>query len=407
MPSPIHPILLSLGVAPATATAWAERIAAAMAAYDISTPARQAAFLAQLAHESGRFRFTVELWGPTAQQLRYERDPAALWARRDPRNPGTFRNSLAYQLGNTQPGDGARYRGRGLIQVTGRFNYGRRRDRLRARLGADQVPDFEAEPEQLATATWGAMSAADFWDEKALNSLADLGDFVRITELINGGQTGLQDRLELWEKAKAALAEPAAALPAEPMGKRSETSMGSFFIPAAFAAVAEAAPSLIRLFGGSAVSERNAKAAEVVVEAAKAATGALNEQELIERLRADPAAAQLVQEAVKSVWYQIAVDHSGIEGARAANRESGAVRPWLNPALWITAALLPLVYLTTWVVLTRPEFTSEVKSMVVASIVSGLLSAVAGYWLGTSFSSSRKTELQQQLPAQAGGSRPV
>lgn len=165
------------------------------------------------------------------------------------------------------------------------------------------------------------------------------------------------------------------------------------FIPLAFQAVAEAVPSLIRLFGSSEVSERNAKAAEVVVAAAKEATGARNEQELIETLKNDPAAAGLVNQAVKAIWHEISLDTSGIEGARKANAE--AVRPWMNPALWITILLLPLVYITVWLVLTG-DFTSEVKSMVVASIVSGLLSAVAGYWLGTSFSSSRKTEMAAQ-----------
>lgn len=417
------------GATPAAAQRWSQALAEAMQAYQINTPARAAAFLAQLGHESGRLRYTSEIWGPTAQQMRYEREPSALWARRDSKNPATHRNSLAFELGNSEPGDGSRYRGRGLIQVTGRFNYGRRRDRLRARLGADAVPDFEAQPELLAEPAWAALSAADYWDEKGLNALADAGDFELITRRINGGLNGYADRLKLWEQGKAALAavshasaapdradsnEPAAHQAQEaapppstvptpsqpdpaPAPSQRSTTM-SAFIPAAFAAIAEAVPSLIRLFGSSEVSERNAKAAELVVNVAKEATGARNEQELIETLKADPAAAALVADAVQHVWYQIAVDTSGIEGARAANSESMAKgeRPWMNPALWITILLLPLVYLTVYFVLTRGEFNSEVKSMVVASVVSGVLSAVAGYWLGTSFSSSRKTEQMQQ-----------
>lgn len=427
-------LLSTLGARPAHAELhqpWLER---AMAAYGIATPARAAAFLAQLAHESGRFRYTVEIWGPTAQQLRYERDPGALWARRDTRNAATLRNALAFELGNSEPGDGARYRGHGLIQVTGRFNHARRRDRLRARFGPE-VPDFEAFPEQLAEPRWAALSAADFWDEKGLNALADAGDFEAITRRINGGLNGYADRQALFEKAKAALAGvdlatwlrvpvhedeaapapvPSAMPPLEPELAEApafadepsppslwRSAMSSLsFVPAAFAAVADAVPSLIRLFGGSEVSERNAKAAEIVVQAAKDATGARNEQELIETLKGDPAAVRLVQEAVQAVWYQIAVDSSGIEGARKANNEAQqpGARPWQNPALWVSAALLPLVYMTVYYVLTRSEFTSEVKSMVVASVVSGVLSAIAGYWLGTSFSSSRKTEIQQQAP---------
>ena len=81
---------------------------AAMREFGIDTPPRQAAFLAQLAHESGELRYMEEIWGPTAAQRRYE-------------PPG----SLAARLGNTQPGDGLRYKGRGPIQVTGRANYRR------------------------------------------------------------------------------------------------------------------------------------------------------------------------------------------------------------------------------------------------------------------------------------------
>jgi putative chitinase len=77
-------------------------ISAAMQQYDITTPARQCAFLAQIGHESGGLRYTKELWGPTPVQMRYE---------------GRL------ELGNTEPGDGRRFMGRGLIQITGRANY--------------------------------------------------------------------------------------------------------------------------------------------------------------------------------------------------------------------------------------------------------------------------------------------
>ena len=79
---------------------------AAMTAYAIATPLRCAAFIAQLAHESGEFRWMEEIWGPTAAQQRYEPP-----------------SDLAAKLGNTQAGDGKRFKGRGPIQITGRFNY--------------------------------------------------------------------------------------------------------------------------------------------------------------------------------------------------------------------------------------------------------------------------------------------
>lgn len=166
----------------ARAEPWVEPLSVAMSMFGIDTPARQAAFLAQIAHESGRLKFVRELWGPTDAQRRYE-------GRAD--------------LGNVQPGDGFRYRGRGLIQTTGRANYAATRDGLRK--VAPGAPDFEAEPEALELPRWAAMSAAWFWSSRGLNALADAGDMLKITRRINGGTNGLADRLQLWAGAKAAL----------------------------------------------------------------------------------------------------------------------------------------------------------------------------------------------------------
>lgn len=150
--------------------------------YDIGTAQRQAAFLAQIGHESGSLRYTSEIWGPTEAQRRYE-------GRAD--------------LGNTQPGDGSRFRGHGLIQTTGRANHAAARDRLRARFVG--VPDFEAQPESLGLVRWAALSACDFWGMKRLNPLADAGDMIAITRRINGGLNGIDDRLRRWDNARTAL----------------------------------------------------------------------------------------------------------------------------------------------------------------------------------------------------------
>ena len=158
------------------AETFAPLIASAMAEFGIDTPARQAAFLAQIGHESGGLHWLVELWGPTDAQRRYE-------GRAD--------------LGNTQPGDGARFKGRGLIQTTGRANY---RDTGDA-LGVDLL----ASPERLAEPELAARSAAWFWHRRGLNAIADSGDFEKLTRRINGGLNGLTDRLHLWAAAKAAL----------------------------------------------------------------------------------------------------------------------------------------------------------------------------------------------------------
>lgn len=166
------------------------------------------------------------------------------------------------------------------------------------------------------------------------------------------------------------------------------------FIAAALPAIIGAVPALGRLFSsGSATAERNIKAAEVVVNIAQEALGARNAQEVAERVQADPAAAQAVQEAVRDRWFEISPDLGGVAQARQADASAAAAGSKPGPALWITLALLPLVYAVVFAVLFRPGFSDEVRAMVVASIVSGLLGGISGYWLGTSWSSSKKTEL--------------
>lgn len=161
---------------------WLPYINDACAAFDISTPQRVAAFLAQVSHESGGFRWIRELWGPTPAQARYE-------GRAD--------------LGNTEPGDGKLFMGRGLIQVTGRANYCHVRDGLRD-AGFD-APDFEESPQRMENMQWAAMSAAFFWQKHGLNELADAGDFEHITRRINGGLNGQANRVEIWAAAKKAV----------------------------------------------------------------------------------------------------------------------------------------------------------------------------------------------------------
>jgi putative chitinase len=169
----------------ALAALWVSQIDAAMASYGIDTSCRQAAFLANVGHESGGLKYTMELWGPTPAQLRYE-------GRLD--------------LGNVCPGDGRLYRGHGLIQTTGRANHVRARNRLRLRFPDRKVPDFEQSPELLGLPEWAALSAADFWDEHGLNAWADKGDFDGVCDIINrghksareGDSNGFQERQALW-----------------------------------------------------------------------------------------------------------------------------------------------------------------------------------------------------------------
>jgi len=185
----VSPALLvdALGIPPARARLWAAPITEAAAFAELDTAERLSAFLGQIGHETGRLRWLSELWGPTAQQLRYE--------------PVT---TLSRRLGNTQPGDGRRMAGQGAIQTTGRYNFARLRDRLRKRLGAAGVPDFEQYPPLVARPQWAALAAADYWVDRGLNRWADAGDQLTLTKRINGGTNGLADRLMLTAQARAA-----------------------------------------------------------------------------------------------------------------------------------------------------------------------------------------------------------
>ena len=158
------------------ATEWLPVIEAAMLEFGINTQQRQAMFLAQIGHESGGMHYTVEIWGNTAAQISYE-------GRKN--------------LGNTQVGDGFKYRGRGLIQTTGRYNY----EATAKALGIDCVnnPDLLAEPENAAR------SAAWWWQSHNLNKYADADDCRGCTKVINGGYNGLEQRLALYEAAKSVL----------------------------------------------------------------------------------------------------------------------------------------------------------------------------------------------------------
>jgi putative chitinase len=149
-------------------------LCAAMVESEINSKGRQAAFIAQIGHESGQLRYVREL----ASGEDYE-------GRKD--------------LGNTEPGDGVRFKGRGLIQITGRVNY------LHCSQGLfsdDRLIQF---PELLEDPVNACRSAAWWWKAHHLNELADAGNMYQITRVINGGTNGLADRLALYKTAKEVL----------------------------------------------------------------------------------------------------------------------------------------------------------------------------------------------------------
>jgi putative chitinase len=164
------------GATAARAGSYASPLTFAMDEYQINTPPRQAAFLSQVGHESGRLAYTKEIWGPTDAQRGYE-------GRID--------------LGNVLTGDGEKFLGRGFIQITGRGNYQDVADAL--------CVDCINHPELLELPSWAAQSAAWWWKRHGLNDLADQGAYEAISRRINGGLNGYDDRVALWTAAKFAL----------------------------------------------------------------------------------------------------------------------------------------------------------------------------------------------------------
>lgn len=129
---------------------------------------RLAAFIAQVGYESGKFRYLEELVSGKEYEGRTD-------------------------LGNIHKGDGPRYKGRGLIQITGRYNY--------EQISKDLDVDFVANPKMLATPYYAVVSALWFWEKKELNKLADEERFREITKKINGGYNGHEKRVQLYSSA--------------------------------------------------------------------------------------------------------------------------------------------------------------------------------------------------------------
>lgn len=187
--------LQKLGIDPK----WLEPLNKTFEKYEINTPTRQAAFIGQCGHESANFKTLEENLNYSAKGL------MATWPSRFPtieiatqfeRNPEKIANKVyggRADLGNTEDGDGWRFHGRGLIQLTGRSNYtvcGLALDRPFA-----EQPELVLEPENAC------LSAGWFFNKRGLNALADAEDWTTMTKRINGGTIGLQDRINKIHKA--------------------------------------------------------------------------------------------------------------------------------------------------------------------------------------------------------------
>lgn len=154
---------------------WAAVMTDLLESYDINTVNRQAMFLAQCLHETGGFKFLKELWGPTKWQEKYEGHKG---------------------LGNTQPGDGKKFLGRGFIQCTGRTNYQAFSDWVKD-------PSIMEDPSQLSLGNYAVLSAIWFWQKNNLNKFADADNIEGCTRVINGpGMLGLEERKRYYDLGK-------------------------------------------------------------------------------------------------------------------------------------------------------------------------------------------------------------
>ena len=151
---------------------FAQPLNDAMQAFGIATARQAAAFLAECAHESGELRYLRELADGSAYEGRLD-------------------------LGNTEPGDGPRYKGGGLIQITGRYNY----EKCGIAIGVDLVDS----PELIATPRNACFASAWWWSAHGLNQLADVNAFWSISRRINGGDNGMDSRCAYWAVALKAV----------------------------------------------------------------------------------------------------------------------------------------------------------------------------------------------------------
>jgi putative chitinase len=190
--------LLALGIE----GKWFEPLQETFEKYQINTAKRQACFIGQCMHESGGFKFLKENLNYSAKALMAtwpSRFPDADTAEKYARQPEMIANKVySGRMGNTEDGDGAKYIGRGLIQLTGKDNY-------RA-FGEAIGEDLVANPQLVEEPRYAALSAGWFWNKRGLNALADAMDVTTLTVRINGGKIGIDDRIAKINKALDILA---------------------------------------------------------------------------------------------------------------------------------------------------------------------------------------------------------
>jgi putative chitinase len=197
-------------LAPNTRSSYRDAFAVGQAVFDMfaisQNALRVAHFMAQILHESGAFTIQFENLNYSAERL------AKVWPIRfqpkGPLNPTDYAHNpeklanevYGKRMGNTDPGDGFRFRGRGLIQLTGKESYAEATSILRKNYPT--APDFTQDPDAVITTDWCLKIAAAEWSAKGCNALADQDNIKAVTQAINGGKIGLADRMEWLKRTK-------------------------------------------------------------------------------------------------------------------------------------------------------------------------------------------------------------
>lgn len=180
---------------------WHEALVTVLPSYDITTPLRIAAFIAQCSHESGQFTVLEENLNYRAETLtriwptRFSPDVAARYVAMPNKQEAIANRAYGNRMGNGDEasGDGYKYRGRGLIQLTGKDNY--------ASFSLSEDNEALIKPELVSQPNLAVQSACWFWKTNNLNRFADVGDIEGMTRAINGGYNGLEERKKNYEHA--------------------------------------------------------------------------------------------------------------------------------------------------------------------------------------------------------------
>lgn len=435
----ITPELLAaaMGCTASVAHVWANALDDACDTYTIDTPERMAPFIAQLGEESGGLSVLVESLNYTPERLLAvfgERRISAENAQRYGRTADHAADQEAVanivyggdwgreHLGNTQPGDGWKFRGRGPIQTSGRYNAARVTMRLREKFNG-VVPDFEEQPELLEIPRWGALAAADYWADHGLNALADIGNFEGITKAINGGLTNQDSRIVRWHRAEKALinfalnrapeSAPAvvpAPTPEPPQLTEDDLQSGhittqpekpmalqAFVIPAALE-LAKLIPRIGGLFAsGSEVSQRNLKLAEMVVDTVVPAVGAANAQEAVERIKADPQALKQASQAIDENWFRFEdVREKSVAAARQFYGGQDRIIFWNMVFHEVLALLMVVISAGGAGAVLFGSFSNELKIAVVTLMIVGGYTGIKEFFFGGSRGSDTKTAMMER-----------